>query len=107
MQQRLINVPEWHEFAACRSRQDLNWIEAWPGDDAEACKAVCRCCPVRLICAITALSAAEQGGVWGGLDADDRAALARESGQGSLPDLPPQGEARDRAAAAPSLAGIA
>jgi WhiB family transcriptional regulator, redox-sensing transcriptional regulator len=58
-----------------RSRE-VDWIGAEPGSTAaEGCKAICRQCPVRLTCAITALVTDESYGMWGGMDQADRGAL--------------------------------
>ncbi|KAA2265264.1 WhiB family transcriptional regulator [Solihabitans fulvus] len=42
---------------------------------------MCRLCPVRLTCAITALASGERYGVWGGMDQADREALGHAEAQ--------------------------
>jgi WhiB family redox-sensing transcriptional regulator len=72
-----LRAPMWHVHAACRNAdREVDWIDAAPGSNAAAdCKAICRLCPVRLTCAITALTTDECSGVWGGMDQVDREAL--------------------------------
>lgn len=78
--QAVTTAAKWHRFAACRQVSSLDFVEAAPGTaEAMACKAICRCCPVRLTCATTALYSAEPWGVWGALDADERTRLAQQS----------------------------
>lgn len=77
MQRQSRRGSKWRRLAACRTWPALDWIEAQPGSvEAAACKCVCRCCPVRLTCAVSALADHELWGVWGGLDAAERAVLA-------------------------------
>ncbi|MGW4208405.1 WhiB family transcriptional regulator [Lentzea sp. NPDC004789] len=73
----MLRAPKWHVHAACRTTdREVDWIDAAPGSNAAAdCKAICRLCPVRLTCAITALTRDESYGVWGGMDQVDREAL--------------------------------
>jgi WhiB family redox-sensing transcriptional regulator len=77
------NVPPWHARAACRiADKSADWIAAEPGSAAAAkCKATCRTCPVRITCALTALSQGKCRGVWGGMDEADREALRRLGSQ--------------------------
>lgn len=77
------NAPPWHVHAACRfADKTVDWVEAEPGSAAAArCKATCRSCPVRITCALTALSDGERHGVWGGMDEADRDALRHRSSQ--------------------------
>ncbi|WP_090005649.1 WhiB family transcriptional regulator [Lentzea albidocapillata] len=57
-------------------------LTAEPGSKAAAdCKAICRLCPVRLTCAIAALTTDESYGVWGGMDQADREALRHADAQ--------------------------
>lgn len=72
-----LRAPKWHVHAACRNAdREVDWIDAEPGSAAAAdCKAICRLCPVRLTCAITALTTDESYGVWGGMDQVDREVL--------------------------------
>lgn len=72
-----LRAPEWYVHAACRNAdRGVDWIDAEPGSKAAAdCKETCRLCPVRLACAITALTTDGSFGVWGGMDEADREAL--------------------------------
>ncbi|RAS60663.1 WhiB family redox-sensing transcriptional regulator [Lentzea atacamensis] len=72
-----LRALKWQVHAACRNAdREVDWIDAEPGSAATAdCKAICRLCPVRLTCAITALTTGESYGVWGGMDQVDREAL--------------------------------
>ncbi|MEV6712548.1 WhiB family transcriptional regulator [Lentzea sp. NPDC051208] len=78
-----LRAPRWHVYAACRNAdREVGWIDAEPGSKAAAdCKAICLLCPVRLTCAITALTEDESYGVWGGMDEVDREALRRADAQ--------------------------
>jgi WhiB family transcriptional regulator, redox-sensing transcriptional regulator len=68
--------PAWLESASCRAVEpDV----MFPDDDnvagIEAAKAVCRGCPVRLLCLARALALGEvRHGVWGGLSGRERQA---------------------------------
>ncbi|GLZ34872.1 hypothetical protein Lesp02_70590 [Lentzea sp. NBRC 105346] len=74
-------VPDWHADSACRLFPELDWVEAKPGSaQAFACRIVCAACPVRWQCAEDALKRGEPHGISGGLDKQDRKALAREYG---------------------------
>ncbi|WIV59038.1 WhiB family transcriptional regulator [Amycolatopsis nalaikhensis] len=71
--------PSWRERATCRGRLDLDFID--PADEQiDQCRAVCAECPVRELCLAEALTSGEAWGIWGGLDADERAAVAEQSG---------------------------
>jgi WhiB family redox-sensing transcriptional regulator len=78
-----LRAPKWHVHAACRNAdQEVDWIDTEPGSKAAAdCKETWRLCPVRLTCAITALTTDESYGVWGGMDQVDREALRRADAQ--------------------------
>jgi WhiB family transcriptional regulator, redox-sensing transcriptional regulator len=71
-----MTMDTFQEFAACRdSDPELFFpIGTGPQDRAqvEAAKAVCAPCLVRTRCLSWALEHAQQYGVWGGLDADER-----------------------------------
>ncbi|GLZ34983.1 hypothetical protein Lesp02_71700 [Lentzea sp. NBRC 105346] len=73
----VLRAPRWHAHAACRNTADrAGWIDAEPDSNSSImCKEVCRTCPVRLTCALTALVHGEREGVWGGMDKADRTAL--------------------------------
>ncbi|HEX3780316.1 MAG TPA: WhiB family transcriptional regulator [Pseudonocardiaceae bacterium] len=72
--------PEWTRRAACLDQwTDLDWIDPTP-EQARHCREICVDCPVRHHCLAAALIAAEPWGIWGGLDPDERADLARASG---------------------------
>ncbi|GLY53162.1 WhiB family transcriptional regulator [Lentzea sp. NBRC 102530] len=79
----VLRTPKWQVHAARRNAdRDVDWIEAEPGSAATAgCKAICRLCPVRLTCAVTALTTDEIYGLWGGMDQVDREALRRADAQ--------------------------
>jgi WhiB family redox-sensing transcriptional regulator len=78
-----LRAPKWHGHAACRTAdREVDWIDAVPGSNAAVdCKETCRLCPVRLTCAITALTNDESYGVWGGMDQVDREALRHAGAQ--------------------------
>jgi len=81
---------DWSRYAACRVRLDLEWIDPSPVQ-AEQCRTVCAACPVLLSCRMFALRSGEPWGIWGGLDPDERAAVARIGGHPTPQALPPHG----------------
>lgn len=87
----LPKPPDWMRSAACLRRwHDLEWIDPDP-EQAEQCRAICLTCPVRQTCLRHALTAAEPWGIWGGLDPDQRAELARLAGYPVPTALPMHG----------------
>ena len=79
----MIPRPEWHLDAACRDHPepDLWHSDATgvPGQRIDArAKAICRTCPVQLTCLAENFN--QPHGVWGGMTADERRRLRRESG---------------------------
>ena len=72
-----LRAPKWQVHAACQNTdREVDWIDAEPGSNAAAdCKTICHLCPVRLTCALTALTTDESYGVWGVMDQVDREAL--------------------------------
>ncbi|HEX3779070.1 MAG TPA: WhiB family transcriptional regulator [Pseudonocardiaceae bacterium] len=88
---RRTRPPDWTHHAACLDLwPDLDWIDPSPGQ-ADQCRAVCAGCPVRLTCLTFALVHAEPWGIWGGLDPDERAALADLTGLSAPIALPAHG----------------
>lgn len=83
-------VSTWHTNAACGEHPDLDFIDPEP-DQIERCRAVCAGCPVREKCLADALAAGEPWGIWGGLDTDQRAALAERTGVPEPTILPAHG----------------
>ncbi|MEU1125867.1 WhiB family transcriptional regulator [Streptomyces sp. NPDC005899] len=74
-------MDNWRTHAACREVDpDLFFPIGSTGPalvQAEEAKAVCRQCPVREQCLDWALENAQDSGVWGGLDENERRALKR------------------------------
>lgn len=83
-------VPDWHERGACQLFPELDWIDA-TGAAKLACRIVCAACPVRFVCARDALERGEPWGMWGGLDRQDRRAVALEFGYPPPAVLPEHG----------------
>ncbi|GAA1029727.1 MULTISPECIES: WhiB family transcriptional regulator [Amycolatopsis] len=74
-----MRLPEWRTRAACRGRLDLDFID--PADEQiDQCRVICTECTVRELCLAEALTTGEAWGIWGGLDADERAAIAAQAG---------------------------
>ncbi|XVV05830.1 WhiB family transcriptional regulator [Actinosynnema sp. CA-248983] len=87
-------VPDWHELGACRGFPELQnaWHDSKRGSAQHlAARTICAGCPVRLACALDALKRGEAWGIWGGLDRQDRKALAIEYGFPLPGDPPPHG----------------
>jgi hypothetical protein len=72
----------WQAKAACAGRLDLDFIEPSP-EEAQQCRVLCASCEVRESCLFEALASGEVWGIWGGLDAKERAWVAAQEG---LPD---------------------
>lgn len=72
-------LPYWRSIAACRGRVDLDFVDPTP-TEAEQCRTVCATCPVYKHCLTEALDTGEPWGIWGGLDANERASLAKDTG---------------------------
>lgn len=73
---------DWRQRAACRqSDPDLFFPIGDTGpavQHAEAAKAVCRQCPVRVDCLEYALTSNQDAGVWGGVTEEERRKLRRQ-----------------------------
>lgn len=80
----------WQRSAACGGRGDLDWIEPTAADAAE-CREICAGCEVRAECADAAVAVGEPWGIWGGLDASERALLAAVMGNPAPRVLPAHG----------------
>jgi len=85
----------WHHKGRCRDEDDTLFYH--PEEErgstrrarADAGKAICRECPVRLICREQSLANREQHGTWGGLSEDERGLLlAGKPIQGPMHDHP-------------------
>lgn len=81
---------DWRHRGACVGRWDLEWIEPGP-DEVSECRRVCWSCPVRLLCLRHALVRGEPWGIWGGLDPEQRVALAARGGYPIPRALPAHG----------------
>ncbi|HLJ07421.1 MAG TPA: WhiB family transcriptional regulator [Acidimicrobiia bacterium] len=69
--------PRWMRNAACRGEGFNAWFPSEEfGEDADAARRVCCGCRVRTDCLDYALAAGIRHGVWGGLSARERAAMA-------------------------------
>ena len=66
----------WREQAACRHVDADLFFPAGTSGSAlevlEAAQAVCRSCPVQVPCLHFALETAQESGVWGGVDEQER-----------------------------------
>ncbi len=72
-----MTVPGWIDRAACRGMPTAVFFPEGRGaSDAEAL-AVCQGCPVREACADYAVTQGLTVGIWGGMTAEDRAAVRR------------------------------
>ncbi len=66
----------WRAQAACRDA-DVKMFFPDSDEEAEAAKAVCASCPVRIECLEFALATRQEDGVWGGLTELERRRLRR------------------------------
>lgn len=82
--------PDWTRRALCRYCPRLDWIDPTP-EQARQCRVLCSGCPVRRLCLATALATAEPWGIWGGLDVNERAEIARCYGLPAPRVLPAHG----------------
>ena len=78
---------DWRDLAAC-TREDPGLFTATDPRTIRIARTICQIgCPVMLTC--RAAGAGEPAGVWGGQDADERAAWARaQAGQDACGELP-------------------
>ena len=67
----------WRELGACRGL-DPGMFYPEEEDDAEAAKAVCGQCDVRIACLEHALASREKQGVWGGATERERRRIIRQ-----------------------------
>lgn len=79
-----VRAGNWRHSAACAQSDPDAWFPEKGGggqaQDAEA-KRVCARCPVTAECLADAMAGRELEGIWGGLTADERKALARRNRQ--------------------------
>lgn len=69
--------PRWMRNAACRGQGFNTWFPSEESsEEADAARHVCSGCRVRTDCLDYALAAGIRHGVWGGLSARERTALA-------------------------------
>lgn len=59
----------------CMNEPELWW--SFDPSEIRFAKDLCGTCPVRMLCGKWALEAPEREGVWGGMDADERATIRR------------------------------
>jgi WhiB family redox-sensing transcriptional regulator len=82
------NAKDWRRRGACRdSDPDLFFPIGATGDaigHAEAAKAVCRQCSVRVDCLEFAMTSNQDSGVWGGATEDERRRMRRSWREGDL-----------------------
>lgn len=71
--------PDWHIRGLCRQYPEQSWFPDHGSDFAEieACKAVCRSCPVQSQCLDHALTEPEPTGIWGGMGPRERRRMRR------------------------------
>jgi len=75
----LRGTPPWMVSAICRTQGDPEAFFPLREAETDVAKALCRPCPVRETCLEWALQHKEEHGVWGGLSARERRALAKHS----------------------------
>jgi WhiB family redox-sensing transcriptional regulator len=80
-----VPIGDWIEVAACVAAEPEVFFTTGPESDAEA-KRYCARCPVREECRDYALTAGEELGVWGGLNADERKNILGDADQGEQRD---------------------
>lgn len=74
----LTDELSWKNEALCQTNPDL-WFPA-KGEAGTAAKMICRQCPVKEPCLDLAIQNGESFGVWGGMGARERRALAKKRG---------------------------
>lgn len=74
--------PKWRSRAACTGiDSDIFYPASEDEADAEAAKAVCAVCPVRVVCLEHALGVREKDGIWGGATERERRRMLRQRRQ--------------------------
>jgi WhiB family redox-sensing transcriptional regulator len=86
------NEPAWYRRAACGTcSAELFFPVGRRGrasDDADAAKAVCARCPVRMACLRFAIETNQEYGVWGGTTEEERRPLRRQHRVAPVPPSP-------------------
>jgi WhiB family redox-sensing transcriptional regulator len=72
----LLRPPAWHADAACKEHPEVAFFPPL-GETAEAARAVCAGCLVRVECLAAALEEPLTQGVWGGTTVAERKAMRR------------------------------
>lgn len=76
----------WRLRALCRGVDPDLFFPPHHGEDhAQAAKAICAACPVRVHCATTAIVQYENHGIWGGFGYRERLRIARYAKDRDLP----------------------
>lgn len=83
---QVLESPWWRR-ARCRGRRDLNFYSNWQRQ-IQACRKVCRACPVRAHCAVEALLRHDPWGIWGGLTPEERIAIIAGQQETNSPEEP-------------------
>lgn len=73
----MSGAPAWHDRANCAG-EDPAVFFLEPGDTADAARAICAACPVRLDCLEHALDNGERFGIWGGFTEPERRQMRRQ-----------------------------
>lgn len=91
LQPRASGLLTWLDSAGCRGLDTELFFPAGPKGpgrrEADEAKAVCQTCPVRQQCASWALATAQEYGIWGGMDEEERVRARRRI----LPDAQESG----------------
>jgi WhiB family redox-sensing transcriptional regulator len=81
LQPRASGMLTWLDNAGCRGLDTELFFPAGPKGpgrrEADEAKAVCKTCPVRRQCASWALAKAQEYGIWGGMDEEERVRARR------------------------------
>ncbi|MFE7169831.1 WhiB family transcriptional regulator [Streptomyces sp. NPDC057616] len=81
LQLRASGMLTWLDNAGCRGLDTELFFPAGPKGpgrrEADEAKAVCKTCPVRRQCASWALATAQEYGIWGGMDEEERVRARR------------------------------
>jgi WhiB family redox-sensing transcriptional regulator len=81
LQPQTIGMLTWLDNAGCRGLDTELFFPAGPKGpgrrQADEAKAVCKTCPVRRQCGSWALATAQEYGIWGGMDEEERVRARR------------------------------
>lgn len=69
---------EWRKDAACQGVNTQVFFESGRHADKSKAREICSTCPVRKVCLDYSIANGYEGGIWGGLDEEERRRIAKQ-----------------------------